>query len=873
MISRLVKKILSLRYSISIEGLENINAQQSVLVLPNHPAEIDPVIITTYLWDLLRPRPVVLETMYKLPVIKSVMQRIRAIPMADMDFESGPYKRRRIMRTLEHIATALNQGDNILLYPSGRLSVTGEEKLGGASGVQSILNLAPQTNVAVVRIHGLYGSIFSKAPSGGITPDVFKTFRKASTILLQNLLFFSPRRAVSIEITFNPPEFPRYGDTLAINKYLEDIYNSPTPEKPTAVSYSFIRHTIPEFLPPTLCDNSVEDIDEHIFKKVYAYIAHIANTSTEELSPQTLLGEELGIDSLSMAELLVWLDREFEIHDVALHELTSIASVLRIAAGQNIGAKPRPQYTPPVSWGQLSDSRSPPELEGAKTIEEAFLIVCARHGNRIAMGDEKSGICTWEQLKAKVIFLARYIASTPDQHIGILLPASVAGTVTSIATILAGKIPVFLNWTAGKQALLHACEATQLKTILTSESFLDIVTSDLHFLESRFVMLEEVRDNASWREKLKSHRLSKESLSQILKAFGGDQRKSSDTAAILFTSGSEALPKGVPLSHNNILSNIRGILDAVQISENDILLGFLPPFHSFGLTVCCLLPLVTGLRVVYHPNPNESRKLGRAIESWGCSVIAGTPTFLRAILKSGPVEQFRSLRAIVTGAERAPNELFELAESIDPNLQVLEGYGITECGPVVSVARPNESRIGVGRPLDDTSIAVVHPETLTPCEEGTQGLILIKGPSVFSGYLDHSIEPFLEHDNSQWYNSGDLGFLKDGHLVITGRLKRFVKIAGEMISLGAIEDALQKHLYSPDGSPTVAVLSQGVEGDSRPKLLAVIAGNMSLESAQEILKSSGFPTLVHLSSVHHLRTLPLLGSGKIDYQSLKQDYT
>jgi long-chain-fatty-acid--[acyl-carrier-protein] ligase len=200
----------------------------------------------------------------------------------------------------------------------------------------------------------------------------------------------------------------------------------------------------------------------------------------------------------------------------------------------------------------------------------------------------------------------------------------------------------------------------------------------------------------------------------------------------------------------------------------------------------------------------------------------------------------------------------------------LEGYGITECSPVVSVARPGEARLGVGRPITGVRVAIVDPESLQVLPDGEQGLILIQGEGVFSGYLEPKIEPFIEHRRERWYNSGDLGYLQNGSLVITGRLKRFIKIAGEMISLGAVEAALEKVVVSPDGAPTVAILSQGSEGDGRPKLIAFVAGELSTQDANKTLKESGFPPLVHVSELRQIPALPLLGSGKVDYQRLKE---
>jgi len=869
MLSSLVKKLIGLRYRVTIEGLEMIDTTRGILILPNHPAEIDPVIITTLLWDLLRPRPVVIEGMYNLPALHPLMRRIRAIPMADMEFDSGPYKRRRIERALEQIATSLEYGDNVLLYPSGRLTVTGAERLGGASGVHSILKSHPNVPVAIVRIRGLYGSIFSKALTGGITPDVVKTCLKGVHILARNLLFFAPRRPVSVQIFFNPSDFPRTKDPLAINRYLEAIYNGPEPETPSLVSYSSVRNDLPALPERKPDQTTVESAPTQIRDAVYNHVARLANVPASSLTPETKLGDDLGLDSLTMAELLMWLDREFEAHDVELAELLSVGSLIRAAMGQLSSSRPAPEFVVPASWRSDIESRPEPDIGSTSTIAEAFLTNCTRFGNSVALADERSGVIQWDQLKLSVITLARFISNLSGSHVGVLLPASVAGSIVTMAAIVAGKVPVFLNWTAGKRSLMHACQSTGLTAILTSERFLDIVPTELDFLENRFVFLEEIRKNLSLKEKLASKRMARETPTQILEAFGQRDVTPEQTAVVLFTSGSEALPKGVPLSHVNIISNIKGVLEAFQITRGDVLIGFLPPFHSFGLTICTLLPLVTGLRVAYHPNPNESRKIAKAISMWGATVAAGTPTFLRSILKAGDPQQFASMRALVSGAEKAPQELFDLATSKNPKIEVLEGYGITECSPVVSVGRPQQARVGVGRPLPGVSLAIVHPESLEPVPVGDQGLILIKGANIFKGYLDPSIDPFVTLKQEKWYNSGDLGRIEDGNLVITGRLKRFIKIAGEMISLGAVEEALQKQVPSPDGAPSVALLSQGVEGDGRPRLIAFVAGDLSLDRANNCLRESGFPHIVHIAEVRQLKTLPVLGSGKTDYQGLK----
>jgi acyl-CoA synthetase (AMP-forming)/AMP-acid ligase II/1-acyl-sn-glycerol-3-phosphate acyltransferase/acyl carrier protein len=869
MLSNLVKRLLGLRYRISVAGLETLDTSRGVLILPNHPAEIDPVIVTTYLWDLLHPRPVVLESMYKLSILNPVMTRIRAIPMADMEFDSGPYKRRRIERTLEQIITSLKYGDNILMYPSGRLSVTGLERIGGASGVAAIMRACPDLPIVLIRTRGLYGSIFSKAVTGGATPDVGRTILKGLRILAQNLIVFTPRRPVSLEFVCNPADFPRERDALAINKYLEAFYNAPHPESPTLISHSFVCSDLPTLPERTADHTPLENVPPHLKEAVFTHVARVANVPVTTLTVDTKLSDDLGMDSLTMAELLLWLDREFEAHDVELAELLTVGSLLRAGMGQLSSKSLKPEFQVPRLWHQRISERPLPELCSETTIAEAFLLTCARFGTHAAIGDERSGVLTWDTLKTSVIALAQYMSTISGTHIGVLLPASVASSLITMAAILAGKVPVFLNWTAGKRSLLHACESTGLTAIFTAESFLDIVPTDLEFLENRFVLLEDVKASLTLKAKLAAKRLARESTPQILQAFGQANTASDGPAVVLFTSGSEALPKGVPLSHRNILSNVRGVLEAFQITSSDVLLGFLPPFHSFGLTICSILPLVTGLRVAYHPNPNESRKIAKAIDRWGATVAAGTPTFLRSIIKAGEPAQFRTLRALVSGAERAPQELFDLVRAINPEAAVLEGYGITECSPVVSVGRPHEERIGVGRPLSGVSLAIVHPETHQAVPNGAQGLILIRGANIFHGYLDPTLDPFIEHNGERWYNSGDLGKIENGNLVITGRMKRFIKIGGEMISLGAIEEALHKKLPAPDGAPTIAVLAQGTEGDGRPRLVAFVAGSLSTELANECLREGGFPHIVHISEIRALKELPVLGTGKTDYQGLK----
>jgi long-chain-fatty-acid--[acyl-carrier-protein] ligase len=869
-LSAIAKLILGLRYRLQVQGLEQLNGLGGVLVLPNHPAEIDPIILTTLLWNSLRPRPVVLESMYHLPFLTPLMKLSRAIPMADMEFESGPFKRRRIERALQETGEALQKGESILLYPSGRLSVRGDEKIGGNSGVNTLLSIAPNARIALIRTKGLYGSIFSKALTGGETPPVGATIARGASIILRNLLFWTPRRNVTVEIVVDPPDFPRGGDTLSLNRYLERFYNTPKPETATLVSYSCWRKVLPSLPPPADEAVALSDVPENLKHRIFTHVARVAEVSVDSVTTESKLGDDLGMDSLTIAELLVWLDREFEVNDLELSEIVSVGSLIRAAAGQlRSGTLRRHSVTVPSTWTETAQLRPQPKLDIAATLPEAFLSASLRMEKLPALGDSKVGVLCWDRLRTGVLMLARRIAEEPSSHIGVLFPASCAGSMVTMACMVAGKVPVLLNWTAGKRALLHACDSTNVDTILTARSFMDIVPTDLAFIEERFIFLEDIRSAFSLRDKIKGMQLTRESTSQIMAAFGLNRSSPDDPAVVLFTSGSEALPKGVPLSHRNIISNIHGILDAFHFTNEDVLLGFLPPFHSFGLTVCSLFPLVTGLRVAYHPNPNESRKIAKAVGAWRATLMAGTPTFLRSIYKAAQATQLSSLRAMVSGAERAPEELFSLVQAVTPAVTILEGYGITECAPVVSLTRADEPRAGVGRPLQGVSVKIVNPDTYQEVPQGMQGLVLISGPNVFSGYLDEQLDPFITINGDKWYNSGDLGRLEKNQLVITGRLKRFIKIAGEMVSLSAVEEALVDSLSSQTEEPSIAVLARGAEGDSRPQLVVFSAIDLTTEAANEVLRHSGFPHLVHISEVRKITAIPLLGSGKTNYQELK----
>ena len=491
-------------------------------------------------------------------------------------------------------------------------------------------------------------------------------------------------------------------------------------------------------------------------------------------------------------------------------------------------------------------------------------------GNVPAIADDRA-VLTYAKLKTAALALARVFAKWPEKNLGIMLPASVAADVTVMASMLAGKIPVMINWTLGDANLKHVLNVSKIKHIVTSATFLDKLENiDFDLIGDYLKTLETMRfEEITLNVKIGAMIDSFKSARTLSKKYGFDKISPNDPAVILFTSGSESTPKAVPLSHKNVMSNFSDAIEAVGINSEDVVFGFLPPFHSFGFTVTTLMPILTGMRACYYPNPTESRKMARACDKWRPTIAAGTPTFFAALFKAAKPSQLQSLRMIVSGAEKAPPQLFETAGQY--NMTILEGYGITETSPVITITRPQQKKIGVGQPIGNVELLIVDQNDYTPVETNTRGLILVRGDNVFAGYLGRdSKDVFKNLDGKRYYVTGDLGFLdENGNLTIAGRLKRFVKIAGEMISLPAMEEALSEKWPPVEGVTQIAVEALEIDGE-RPLLRLFCVKDVTIEQANAVLKSAGFPNIARLSGSIVMDEIPMLGTGKTDYQTLKK---
>jgi long-chain-fatty-acid--[acyl-carrier-protein] ligase len=589
-----------------------------------------------------------------------------------------------------------------------------------------------------------------------------------------------------------------------------------------------------------------------------------------EKQPTTVLAQ-LGMDSLDRMDVTLEVEQRFgfstDQSPATLGDLWLLAQGL---------ARQAVAHPAPPAWFALPSGGDQPEIHG-ETIAEAFVTRALAHPSDMAAADDQAGVLTYGRLLAGSLVLARRFASLPEKNVGLLLPASVAGDMAFLALQLAGKLPVVLNWTTGPANLEHAVRLLGVRHVVTSNRFIDRLEEKLveaiRNAGAECLCLEEIGAGIGRRERLGALltvRLRPGRIRSQVPRIAPDQ-----PAVVLFTSGSEKAPKAVPLTHANLLSNQRAGLAVLGLTRKDCVLGFLPAFHSFGLSVTGLLPLLSGLRVVHHPDPTAASTLARKIADYRPTLLAGAPTYVSAILdraKAKP-KQLESLHLIFVGAEKCPPTLADKCRTVAPAAHLLEGYGITECAPVISVNPPSAPRAEtVGQPLPGVEVCVVELQDRDPLvlgEElprGSTGMLLVSGPNVFPGYIGEEKSPFVERAGKRWYVTGDLARIDpDGYLRLEGRLKRFLKVGGEMVSLLELEEPFLERYPATEEGPRVAV-----EGTETPRRLVLFTTEaISLDDANDLLHKKGLRGIKRIDEVRRVEKIPLMGQGKTDYRSLR----
>jgi len=879
--ARIVAKfLLSLRYRVRLVGLDKIAAKgrTGIVFLPNHPALIDPIIMFAYLHGQFAPHGFGDQDQVDRFVIRFFARRwgVRTVPSIAT---YGPAAKAEIEKVLDETIEGLKRGDNLLLWPAGHVYHNYKESLGANSSVERILKNCPNVRIVLVRTRGLWGSKFSWA--SGDEPVVTPVLLKGVLQLLASFIFFAPRREVTIEF-YEPPDLPRNADRNTFNRFLEDFYNAdalPNTYVPYTIWEKGGTRTTPEPIAATLQSNysSVPDATRQIVLK------HLSERSgVQNLKETDRLAADLGMDSLARADLLLWLENEFGFRQADADAMQTVGDVMLAACGKFVYLTPTAIKPVPPGWFKRKVSRRAQSFDG-DSITEVFLNQAARGPSRVAIADQTSGAKTYRDIITACIALRPLIKQLEGDHLGIMLPASVAADVAYLATLFAGKIPVMVNWTAGPRNILASLDAVcaasltgGVRNILTAKPLVDRISLqgiDLSAVSSRFCFLEQFPEKISPWRKLSAWLAARFYWSSLRNA------KVPQTAVILFTSGSETLPKAVPLSHSNLISNMRDVLGVIKLYETDRLIGFLPPFHSFGLTVTMLLPLLAGAQAVYSPNPTEADTLAKIIDAYRVTLLVGTPTFLAGIVRVATDKQLSSLRLAVTGAEKCTQAVYDALSEKCKKALVLEGYGVTECSPIISLNDENDPKpFSIGKILPSFDYLLVNPETLKPLTPPATGLLLVHGPSVFSGYLNYSGKsPFVEINGKQYYNTGDLVCIDhDGLLTFQGRLKRFVKLGGEMISLPAIESVLEAGFPAlslsngpaePGKGPVLAVEATEAE---QPELVLFTSRQIDRENANTQIRAAGLSGLHSIRRVVKLDEIPLLGTGKTDYRALKQ---
>jgi len=519
--------------------------------------------------------------------------------------------------------------------------------------------------------------------------------------------------------------------------------------------------------------------------------------------------------------------------------------------------------------------------ESLSLLHTGFITAAKRRWFSFCMADTTGTELSYGKTLVGGLLLSHPIASrcAGESMVGVLLPASVAGALTNIAILLAGKVPVNLNFTAGRDAMESALAECGIKTIITSRIFLSRAN-----LEKRegMVFVEDIRKEISRFEKVSTFLRALVLPSGCL-GYRYREQKPNDLATVIFSSGSTGAPKGVMLSHHNILTNIEGIAQVIQFTSGDRMMGILPFFHSFGFTGTLWLPLLAGFSVVYHPNPTDAKTIGETIQKYRATLLISTPTFYGGYIRRCTKEEFATLRYVIAGAEKLREQIATgFQEKF--GLPILEGYGCTELSPVVSVHTPNvvygrETQIGnkpgtVGHPIPGVLVKIVHPDTFEPLACGEEGLLLVKGPNVMLGYLN---QPALTREAMRdgWYVTGDIAAVdEDGFIRITDRLSRFSKIGGEMVPHVRVEEVINSILGS--AASVVTAVPDAQRGE---KLIALYCQNgISKEELWQRLNDSDLPKLwiPKREDLFAIDSLPVLGSGKIDLKaakSLAQEHT
>ncbi|MDR3796914.1 MAG: acyl-[ACP]--phospholipid O-acyltransferase [Terracidiphilus sp.] len=528
-----------------------------------------------------------------------------------------------------------------------------------------------------------------------------------------------------------------------------------------------------------------------------------------------------------------------------------------------------------------------------RTLDRAFVHTARLHPLQFFMADGKTPRLSFASALVKIVFIARRLRREVGEQpmIGLLVPPSAGGALANYALMLAGRVPVNLNYTASNEVIAGSAQQCGIDVVITSRAFLERFPNMI--IPGRTLLLEEALAAPRLTEKLAALALAWLMPAGLLKRALGANRVKLQTefatgkgraaqmdqlATVIFSSGSTGDPKGVMLTHFNIASNISQIMQVFMLDGRDKILGILPFFHSFGFMAGLWLPAVHGVGVVFHVNPLDAQTVGALIEKYNVTLLVATPTFLQAYMRRCTPESFGSLQYVLVGAEKL-QERVALAFEDQFGIRPLEGYGCTECSPIVAVngkdfrapgVRQVASRRGkIGHPLPGVSVRIVDIDNGQPVPPGTAGMLLVKGPNVMRGYLGKP-EKTAEVLHDGWYTTGDIAMMEeDGFLTITDRLSRFSKIGGEMVPHILIEEKLNE--FAESAEQVFAVTAVPDEKKSERIVVIHTLPESKLAPVLEKFAQCDLPALWKPKSGQfiHVDAIPVLGTGKMDLRGIK----
>ena len=506
------------------------------------------------------------------------------------------------------------------------------------------------------------------------------------------------------------------------------------------------------------------------------------------------------------------------------------------------------------------------EMEhGEQTVLRAIAALAKQIPHKVVLEDQTFRTLTYQRLLVGTDVLAAQWAKRLDpntERVGVLLPNvnSMVATLTSLWA--SSKVPAILNYTSGAAAMLQCTELAGVKQVITSRAFLEKAKLEIEPFEEaglEIIYLEDVGESISAVSKLLAL------LNQKINPLAGQYTPFTDTAVVLFTSGSEGTPKGVELTHQNLLANVRQCMSVIDLKDSDRFFTCLPLFHSFGLTAGVLLPILRGGFVYLFPSPLMYRQIPGVFYDRDCTVLLATNTFLNGYARFGQAADFAELRYVICGAEKVQEATREVwAKKFGVSL--MEGYGATETGPVLSTSSIIEHRDGaVGRLFPGVDYKL---ETIDGVAEG--GKLLVKGPNIMKGYLNP--EPNAEFQKLEgWYDTGDIVTVdEDRYIFIKGRAKRFAKISGEMVSLTAVEAALAGAFPQHGEDCAVAVVARPDADKGEQLVAATNKAELSADEIREAITKAGLPNLAVPREIKVLDEIPVLGSGKTNYPELSK---